>query len=207
MKTHVILTDVAPPIDRQENWGARALNNPVGPRDEMLQADFELLGSKLQAGPPGQGVYPLRMEPHWLDVYYSIDGFTVYDCRRDPSIGKFVYVKKGEALPTYIHEDCGKGPASTKVSKQHYLMLMGPGGVLLCAAIRSGSKLWSGKGDGEEPPRRRLRTADGSGGSSSRPFLWWWELIVMYVDEDLQVEPAADTCKRLATRIWQVQSY
>lgn len=133
-KSHVMLTNVPPPSRREEQWGA--LNNPVGPRSVMLEEDCKLLGSTLDGG-----AYPLRVEPHWLDVYYMIDGFTVYDCRKDPSIGNMVYVREGENLPTYLHKDCGQGPASKTVSKYHYLMLVGPGGVLLCAAMRSASTL------------------------------------------------------------------
>jgi len=197
-----MLTDVPPSLHREEHWGA--LNNPVGLRDEMLEADIKLLGQEKV----GRGTYPLRMEPHWLDVYYTIDGFTVYDCRRDPSIGNVVYVKKGDVLPFYVHKDCGKGPASKTVSKQHYLMLLGPGGVLLCAAMKSGSSLWSGKGtDDQQPPNQRRRGAAGSSSSSELPFQWWWHLIPLFVDMDLQVEPAEVTAQRLDGKVWQVQAY
>lgn len=144
----MMLTTVLPSGDRPEVWWGR-LHNP----ECALPEAATKYARSLQ-----RNVYPMCIQPHYFDVMYAIDGFSVYDCRRVPGIGEYVFVRKGGCLPTYTHQDCNKSPSSKSVSKHHYMMLIGPGGNVLCAAMKSGTKLWAGKSTGgKQPPSKRRR--------------------------------------------------
>lgn len=199
----MMLTTVPPRGDRPEAWGS--LHNPDCALPEEAMKYATSLRGRLQR------VYPMCIQPHLFDLLYSLDGFSIYDCRNVPGIGDIVYARKGGQLPTYTHPDCNKSPASKAVSRHHYMMLIGPGGHVFCAAMKSATRLWPGKSiDDEHQPSKRQRTGDmgdsaDCDGQQHHRFEYWWHLIPRHVDIDLQVEPADVTCQRLDTKTWLVR--
>lgn len=127
----------------------------------------------------GRGIYAMQFTPSGFCILYTLDGFTVRTCRDESQMGNAVFVSKGEVLPTYVHEDCNRGPCSSDVSRHHYIMVTGPCGVLGCFAMKSGSSLWRGK-------RKTRRTGDESApeGTGEENFKWWFDFIVELLQAD-----------------------
>ena len=132
---HVIMTRVFESEQERDTQWARAGNAPM-----EHDADF-----KPECLPRVTGVTPMYITPSLFDLLYELDGFTQYDCRTVKGVGRLVYVQKGEELPFYVHQDLNANPSSACVSRHHYLMLIGPGGFVCCVAMKTGTKLWSGK--------------------------------------------------------------
>lgn len=142
-----------------------------------------------------RGPFVMRRSTSSFDVHYYMDGFSLYHCRPENGIGNVVFVKRGECLPVYIHEDCGKSPALKEVSKQHYFLVVGPGGVLVCCAMRSATKLWNSK---RETPAKR---------KAGEQFEFWYDLIPKMLEPgDLGDEDMEEVRCRMAGKRWTVCS-
>lgn len=182
-------------------WAKHRMLSPVPDvSDTAHRSEFAAVGDRrcrwdnfITGPPPPAGLYVMRRSTSAFDVQYYMDGFSLYHCRPANGIGNVVFVKRGECLPVYIHEDCGKSPASKDVSKQHYLLVVGPGGVLVCCAMRSATKLCN-----ETPAAKRK-----AGGQ----FEFWYDLIPQLLESgDLGDEDLEEVRCRMAGKRWTVCS-
>ena len=204
-RNHVILTRVFESAQEREELWAAVGNAPMehdmqsGPRPEQLPRPNV---------PDPDSVQPLYITPSLLDLLYQLDGFTVYDCRSVKGVGTWVYVRRGDELPTYVHQDLNTSHTSANVSKHHFLMLIGPCGFLCCVAMKSGTKLWRGKGRDQ---RARVRRTSGTSvhdelNGEASEYRFWCDYITEWLaDEDMpDGETAQDVQNRMASKQWMV---
>lgn len=170
--------------------------------DDMQKSEFAAVGDvrcawdKFITHATAAGLYVLRRTTSVFDLQWYMDGFTVYHCRANDAIGNIVFVRRGECLPVYVHEDCGQSPASKQVSKQHYFLVVGPGGVLVCCAMRSATTL-SHEGQSSSPAKRK----------ADDQFEFWYDLIPkMLAPGDLGDEDLEEVRCRMAGTRWVVCS-
>ncbi len=175
-----------------------------------VQKEWKKVGSIVRkhdaTDPPvgSGGVEPMLMTPSGHDILYALDGFTTWTCRDVRLIGNLVYVDKGEVLPTYIHVDCNKTPSSPDVSRQHYIMITGPCGVLGCFAMKTGTRLWKGR----DKHLNKRRKNDGSAVLCDASFKYWYD----YIPEKLEAchlpgqEDPNEVRDKMASREWLVRS-
>ena len=152
------------------------------------------------------GVEPMHMTPSGHDLMYALDGFTVVTIRDLKQMGNFVYVAKGEVLPTYVHVDCVSNACRAHVSKQHYIMLTGPQGYVGCFAMKSASSLW--KGREKHRAKKRQRTGNGSAAQCHEVFKWWFDRIpeLLKAEHMPGREDPHAVRDRLAKKEWLVRS-
>ena len=174
-REHVMVTTNPGPTREQREQAWARVDNPTEPSDEAEKVEEEA---------PANAIY---MTPSAFDLLYMVDGFTVYDCRSEARLGNWVFVRDGQALPTYVHVDCNNSPSSKSVSRLHFLMVLGPGGVVLCALLRSATKLSPGK--------------------ASDDLEFWWDLIPQLLDEeDLDGADPKEIQKQMSMKTWLVCS-
>lgn len=155
--------------------------------------DQTMMGELFKTSNTPAGLYTMHRTLSLFDLQFYMDGFTVYCYRTDKGIGNVVFVRRGECLPVYVHEDCGLCPSSKDVSKQHYLLVVGPGGVLVCAAMKSATKLWNKQN--ETPEKRK----------ADSQFEFWYDLIPkMLTQGDLGDEDLEEVRAKMANRRWVV---
>lgn len=190
----VMMTDVPPDdVGREKAWAEHGNPTEASDRIHLVQQQIAKIPHF------GQGCWPMFLTPSALDVYFTVDGLTVYDCRSEHGMGGKVFLEKGGCLPTYVHPDCGKSPCHKSVSKQHYLMLVGPQGFCVCAAMKSGSHLWPGKRTDDPLPVDPSQT--------HRKFLWWWDLIPEHLTaSDLDGQDPTKVQHEMAATQWLVRS-
>lgn len=138
----------------------------------------------------GRGCWPMFLTPSAFDLYFCVDGLTVYDCRCAHKMGNKVYVKRGDCPPPCVHSDINRSPCSKSASRQHYLMLIGPPGCCLCVAMKSGTHLWQGKPTDE----------------ADKKFKYWWDHIPELLEAaDLGGISPVQVQHEMAGRTWLVR--
>lgn len=122
------------------------------------------------------------------DLFYNVDGFTVYE-KKDKSLmtHKVFVAAAADPMAPISHPDVN--PDKSSISKQHYFVLTGPGGCVAVFAVKSGSKLKGKRAMGD--------------------FQWWWDVMAQYLTAaDLQRagidENVQELRDKFANKHWEV---